>query len=264
MPAVVGSATSVFFASNPAGNSNFSWKRTIGGHYSLMRNGKQVGLFNTDDGKYRAFLKSNGELSKPKEPPVSVPSAAKNLVKKVPNYGIDTSKLSKTPRYVHNGNEVTAAQAYQAVKKASPQIPDDMRKKRFTVIGSPAECESVQKDLQNSPELAPWKNEVVYQSYLPNAWELDCGFVRDGHPTIYYQTPDGKVLHRQNDYAGGAPALATALRKADPNYKPVVDPDRRKDDPLAPLNIPEDFKNPLVLLALAVGCFLLYKHFDDK
>ena len=49
------------------------------------------------------------------------------------------------------------------------------------------------------------------------------GFVTSGQPTIYCQAPDGKVLHRQDDY-GGPEQLAEAARKAKPNYRPENDP----------------------------------------
>lgn len=52
-----------------------------------------------------------------------------------------------------------------------------------------------------------------------------------GKPTIYVQTPDGTVQHRQDDYAGGAQGLRPAferLRKPDKNYRPDKDRDLRR------------------------------------
>jgi hypothetical protein len=59
------------------------------------------------------------------------------------------------------------------------------------------------------------------QDYAPGNWAVKDGFFTEGKPTIYLQAPNGKVLHRQDDYSDGAAGLATALRKADPNYSPL-------------------------------------------
>ena len=81
------------------------------------------------------------------------------------------------------------------------------------------------------------------------------GFVTTGKPTIYVQAPDGKVLHRQDDYQGGAPELAEAIRRIDPNYDPKKDFDLRKL-----LRIPNPLsKVPVAAWLLAAG--LLYGFF---
>jgi hypothetical protein len=60
------------------------------------------------------------------------------------------------------------------------------------------------------------------------------------------------VLHRQDDYSDGAAGLATALRKADPNYSPAEDRDARKN-----LRIPVfSAYVPLALLVI-VGLVIL-------
>ena len=46
---------------------------------------------------------------------------------------------------------------------------------------------------------------AVQAAALASLRQLDPGFVTTGKPTIYVQSADGKVLHRQDDYDGGAP-----------------------------------------------------------
>jgi hypothetical protein len=49
--------------------------------------------------------------------------------------------------------------------------------------------------------------------------------VTSGSPTIYLQAPDGKVLHRQDDYR---PGDLGAIRKAIARYDAKKDPDARR------------------------------------
>ena len=149
----------------------------------------------------------------------------------VQNYGVDTSKLGGKEAYKINGRPVTKAQAEQAIQGG--QVPDDAHKLRLTVIGGETERKQVLADLTGSPVLATWKDKLLVQAYPPDHWAVaQSGFVTGGKPTVYLQSPDGKVLHRQDDYQDGADGLAKALRKADPDYRPDKDQDKRKDPAL--------------------------------
>jgi hypothetical protein len=136
-----------------------------------------------------------------------------------PNYGIDPTRRSETPRYVRNGKPCTRDEALDAVTK----VPDDAGLLRLTVIGPEAERKRVLDDLSKAP-LSDLRKGVLVQDYAPDHWAVQVGFKTDGKPTIYLQAPDGTVLHRQDSYDGPGP-LAEAIRKADPNYKPASDPD---------------------------------------
>lgn len=150
------------------------------------------------------------------------------------NFGVDQTKLGGPEAYKINGKPVTKAQAEQAIKGG--QVPDDAHKLRLTVIGPEAERKQVLADLAALPALAEWKDKLLVQAYPPDHWAVaQAGFVTSGKPTVYLQAPDGKVLHRQDDYQDGAAGLAKALRKADPDYKPDKDKDQRKDSPLSRL-----------------------------
>ncbi len=147
------------------------------------------------------------------------------------NFGM-TWQPSGQERFTINGKPVPKAAAIQSIS-ADPTIPDDRKLPRLTVIAAdPAQRRAVVNDLQNSPELAPFKNKVVVQALAPTDWQVQgLGYVASGKPTIYLQSADGKVLHRQDDYADGPAGLAGALRAIDPTYDPAQDKDLRKSSP---------------------------------
>jgi hypothetical protein len=143
-------------------------------------------------------------------------------------------------------------------------LPDDSNLRRITLIGTKEDCAMVQNDLSSHPSLLPYKGKYLLQSYLPSDWAVkNVGFDVSGSPRIIVQeAPNAKgsarVLHSQADYADGPEGLANALRKADPNYDPSKDVDRRK---LNPIQLPDWAGNWLVfaiaLLSLIAGRFSL-------
>lgn len=164
------------------------------------------------------------------------------------NFGLDLAKMSPTSEHFLNGKEVSKEELLKAIGK--PQLPDDSKWLCLTIIGPEAARKQVLNDLQSSAALAPWKDKVKVQDYPPDHWAVkDTGFVTTGNPTIYCQAPDGKVLHRQDDYRGPE-ALAEALRKADAAYQSKMDPD---------LNKPLSGVPPAVWVAGAILLILLLK-----
>lgn len=172
--------------------------------------------------------------------------------------GVDLSKLAATPRYRIGEREVGAAEALSAISAGT--VPDDSTHVRLTVIGAQAVCEQVRRDLESSPDLAFWKGRLVVNCYRPDYWRVrDGGFVtpRDpSQPVIYVQQADGKVLWRQDDYAGGAEALARALRDKVPGYDPNKDPSPKKPNPPAPTPAPANSGLNPWWLAVPAGLFL--------
>jgi hypothetical protein len=139
---------------------------------------------------------------------------------KKPNYGVNTEKLSKDECYRVNGKTVSD-------RPLTPAVPDDSGKLHLTIIGNEAERRRVLQDLATAPELAEFRDRFHIQDYPPDHWAVClCGFHCQGHPTIYLQLPNGKVLHRQDDYDGPA-NLAKALRRAASDYDANKDPDLR-------------------------------------
>jgi hypothetical protein len=149
----------------------------------------------------------------------------------VQNFGIDRSRLNgSTERIMLDGRQITRADAARFLQAGS--LVDDSGKLRLTVIGMETDRRRVLDDLKGP--LTDIAGQCLVQDYPPDHWAVaKAGFYTAGKPTIYVQDADGKVLHRQDDYADGAPGLRQAferLRKPDPNYRPDKDRDARKRD----------------------------------
>lgn len=168
------------------------------------------------------------------------------------NFGVRQATSSDGPPRYWVAGKPAARQEVLALLGAGGKVPDDAGQCHLTVIGTEDQRRPVLHDIDAAPALAPWKGRLKVQSYDPTHWAVArSGFFVAGAPTIYYQAPDGRVLHRQDDYAGGAEALAGALRRADPSYQPQSDPDRRRSDPSGPASLP--WSAP----AAAVGALVL-------
>jgi hypothetical protein len=85
-------------------------------------------------------------------------------------------------------------------------------------------------------------------------------FKVDGRPTVYLQAPDGKVLHRQDDFKG--PDDFQAIRKAIKSYDAGKDVDLRKtpapDDKKAPTPAAPAI-SPWLLIGGAAALFLFLR-----
>jgi hypothetical protein len=169
------------------------------------------------------------------------------------NHGVDLSKIGPS-RCMMNGREVTMEHALGVV---GGQIPDDSQKLRLTVIGTQEKRQPVITALaQLEPEL---RNRIVPWSVPADHWSLkdtatgQTAFKADGAPTVYLQAPDGKVLHRQDDWRG--PDDFQAIRKAVKAYDAKKDPDLRKADQAA--SSTSTFPLWLIAIAGAVVFFLV-------
>ncbi len=152
------------------------------------------------------------------------------------NFGVARRDPPRRPRYSVCGRPATRDHVLALLGEGG-SVPDDSSLWSLTVIGPPPSRQPVLTDLDTAPALSGWKGWLKVKAYDPGHWAVArCGFECDGNPTIYVQDATGKVLHHQNDYQGGAQALATALRQADPNYQPSQDPDLRR--PRSPLFLP--------------------------
>jgi hypothetical protein len=139
-------------------------------------------------------------------------------------HGTDPERLTTREEYRLGGRVVSREEALKALQAG--QLTDDSKKPRLTVIGS---AEERQKVLAGLP--AEVRDRFLVKDYAPDHWAVKgAGFKTDGHPTVYVQAADGKVLHRQDDGEG----VVEAVRKADPNYDPRKDPDLRKAPQPAP------------------------------
>lgn len=147
----------------------------------------------------------------------------------VQNFGIDRAGLNgSAERITLGGREITRSEATQILQAGS--LADDSGKLRLTVIGNDVDRKRVLDDLKGP--LADVAAQCLVQDYPPEHWAVaGAGFHTAGKPTIYVQAPDGRVLHRQDDYADGAEGFRQAferVRRPDPDYRPDKDRDLRR------------------------------------
>jgi hypothetical protein len=156
------------------------------------------------------------------------------------NFGVERAQLQGGERYTLNGQPITREQLWQALGASrSTNVPDDTGLRRLTVIGEKTLRERVLHDLDSHTALARWRGKLLAHGYEPTHWHVSrVGFVTTGKPTIYVQSSNGIVLHRQDDYDDGAEGLATALRRTDPDYRPEADVDQRRPPAPAPVPTP--------------------------
>jgi hypothetical protein len=222
------------------------------GCWYLYRGNVQVAGYDPETQIYRTYDASTGAWGAPQTPPWA---PAKPAIEQ--NFGVDRDKITGRNRYTINGRTVAKEQVDQALTGRDSTLADDSAKLRLTVIGSDIERKRVLDDLASNPALAPYKDSLVVQDYAPADWPTQAGFVTGGHPTIYLQAPDGKVLYHRDDYQQGPEGLAGAVRKADPKYDPAKDPN---GNPLPNLNwgdlepyAPLGVLGALVLIATAAN-----------
>lgn len=226
----------------------------------FLVNGQKIGCLDETDLQFTSVAGDKWKFTPPAPAEKRVGNSIGRLLGQmppgVPDGGIDPSKLAPdgNNHFRMNGREVSEGVAFEALTGASGQLSDDSGLLRLTVIGSAAERKAVIDDLKVDSLLKDLGRDLMVNEYAPDSWEVQrTGFKVDGHPTIYIQKPSGQVLHRQDDYKGGAPRLAGAVRKARPDYDPNKDPDLSKTPapkvdptptpppattPAAPLTIP--------------------------
>jgi hypothetical protein len=194
------------------------------GCWYLYRGNVQVAGYDPETKIYRTYDATTGAWGAPQTPPwapCSINAPKAEAIEQ--NFGVDRAKITGHNRYTLNGREVAKEQIDQALI-GKDTLADDSAKLRLTIIGNDAERKAVLDDLQSNPALAPLKDSLVVQNYVPTDWATRPGFVTVGHPTIYLQAPDGKVLYHRDDYQQGPQGLAGAVRKAQPSYDPAKDP----------------------------------------
>ena len=197
----------------PSEEPTYRWQSTPTdpGRLYLYRDGVQIGGYDLAEHFYRSYDgKDWGPRTEPPLPP--------------PCFGVALAKIGGQPIYRLNGQPVPARAAYEAVDKG---FDDDSGKFRVTLIG-PAEVRAKAREaLENHPDFTSLKPRVIVRDFAPDHWAMNAGFVTTGQPTIYCQAPGGKVLHRQDDFAGGPAALIAAIRHASDRYDSSRDPDLR-------------------------------------
>lgn len=154
----------------------------------------------------------------PYQPPKpAYPEAVKLLSDKLPNccpnFGINTERLND-PGYYYNNKSVSRSEAFNILKN---KIEDESWKVRITVIGD-------EKQRKEAIDRIGSPNWAIVKGYNRDDWYVNYnGFVNTGTPTIYCQTHDGTVIHRQDNLKD----IEKAIARANPDYDPRSDPDLR-------------------------------------
>jgi len=223
-------ASSVYGQCGPNGCPvpSYSWKEHPDdpGRIYLYQGNIQVGGWDYDTHTWRD-LTSRGWGQAKSTPLIAPPERILPA-----NFGVDSIQLRKS-RWEINGKEVSKDEVDSAISQP-PNIPDHTKKFRLTC--NLAQRNQIQKDWYAfDPELA---KRVVFWAVPADHWsqkdEAGVGFA----PGLTFQSPDGKVLHRQVDYAG--PEDFQAIRKAVKAYDSSKDPDLRKEPvvPVPPAPVP--------------------------
>jgi len=193
----------------------------------LFLDGRQAGGYDVEHDQWRSFEPEKNVWGEPQALfPCRCLGTATEVVS---NFGIMQAKLNGAiSHHSINGRIVSEQDAFAALQG---KLNDDSQKLRLTIIGPEDKRRAVLADLATNAGLYLLKDKMLVQSYDPSHWTVvNAGFRATGQPTIYLQAPDGKVLHRQDEYRG-PDKLAEAIRKADPNYQPDKDPDLNKNNP---------------------------------
>lgn len=156
-------------------------------------------------------------------------------------YNMKAIAEARKSRYATNGvvrkpkkNDAYTVPSEEAREFVSEALRDVAGGTRLhvTVIGEDSQREPVMKDIETNPAFADVREYIDVQGYKPGEWAVDpsLGF-KAGTPSIIVQSgksaadpAGGKVLYRVQDYSKGPVSLAEAIRKANPSYKPELDP----------------------------------------
>ncbi len=132
--------------------------------------------------------------------------------------GVDLGKI-QPGRCTINGQETSRERVMQALEGGGDQVPDTSKLLRLTLVGgTDQQRAAVLADLNGSP----WKDKLVVKAVAADHWLVKQNGYVPGNPAIYVQSPAGRKLHAQKDYAG-KDALFAALDTAQKSFDPATD-----------------------------------------
>jgi len=143
------------------------------------------------------------------------------------NHGVESGRLGGRA-FQLNGRPATKREIDAAIRD---RVPDDSKKFRLVATGDDAERKRIGEAWEQVE--AEIKTRVAIWSVPANHWSLQntaTGKTVFRTGGITFMAPDGKVLHRQPDFAGSDDF--TAIRKAIRAYDADKDPDLRKQAPV--------------------------------
>lgn len=202
----------------------YRWTNKPGqpGQLYLLHGNRQVGHYDLQTLTFRPLLNAaRGEWGEACDPPYQPPC-----------FGVELDRISNREAHTLNGVEVGKKGVYEAIGDG---LTDDSGRIRVSIFGEGGA--QVAAELQAARDLDGLRDSFTVRAYPADHWAAKAqGFVTDGKPSIYVQSPTGKVLHRQDDYAGGSAVLVASLLKAKAGYDGKKDPDLRAKD-AAPVHV---------------------------
>lgn len=196
----------------------------------------------------RAQIKVTQLMPAAEDPPQEDPNQVGSDLNDRANFGVQWDKINPH-QATYNGRKIGSERAAELVSK---QIPDDSKKLYVVVIGTNDEQKEVLTQLASvEPTI---RDRCLTWTVTADHWSLKDNstgkpaFKTDGHPVIYVEAPDGKVLWRQDD----AKEFPTALRKVVKDYDAAKDPGPGKPAPSKPGD-PANPISPTLPWFLALG-----------
>ena len=236
-----------------ADNAGYRWEPDLArpGYYWLYQGSRWIGTLHPDERRF-ALHYDNDTWSGTCDPPIPFPADEPAAVlapgaginNAIINYGIDVERIRPGEWYSLNGRECSRGEALDAIFGA--ELIDDRAKVFLTVVGDAEIRRRVRADMENHPALAEWRGKIHLQDYDSKHWMPSLIGLAEG---ITLQAParDGScqspAIWRMRSYAGPE-ALAVALRKSDPSYRPDLDPDPNRPVTPTPSNQPNTPPNP--------------------
>jgi hypothetical protein len=138
-----------------------------------------------------------------------------------------------------NGKDVHASKAFEALVS---DLPDDSGKCFITIIDADDTRRASERLFIDSLSQGKFQVQDINPTKPMESWMIDCGFKKPetNGVTVYAQAPNGKVIWRSDNFDQAK--LTVALRKTDPNYNPLKDPDLNPHQ--APVPQPPDKPQP--------------------
>lgn len=142
-----------------------------------------------------------------------------------PFFGVEWDKIANH-KYDDKAHKITLIEAMEFAKG---NYDDAKTNWRLVVIGTESQHTVVKAAMKEIPsdeleKISPWFVAADHWS-LRDSDGSTLRFETGGKPTIYLMAPDGKVIHRQDEWTGQE--SIDAIRKGLKKYDPKTDPDLR-------------------------------------
>lgn len=256
--------------------SQYQWsKSTAGDGWWLLKYGSQwKGAYHPEHG-YKPMLKYPDQWGDITTAPTALPEPMKASIVKTPppdkwvTEGVDTSKISDTPKFTFKGMPVEHEQVMDLLQEpvAFGQLSDDTMKPAIAIIGDKGDRQKVLDAINGNAALKEALKNWKVQFYAPEHHHLrDWKIKKTGKPWIVFLRPDKQdpkkadVVHQVIEFTGAEQLLVEvqlANNKLDPNHTPAPLP-APQPTPILPSLPNIDLNNPIWLLAIGAAVYFLF------